>query len=257
MVTVWGLLAKSLTDSETIEEMVDRKIAEHEQDPESHMGEGESIDVHRKTEIIDHPAGSVLFDKLTMREFIFSQAYTTDTLFGGTATYSFYGGNSFTVYTDGDPVAGKMRRRSTPAGVSFTPNKDFSYQAYFNIYDSNEINVNMRFGLGYDLTVTDPQGIFYEVKNGVARIRAQDHLNVYTSDPVPHFVDKNQILRIVYIYGENKLYFYVDGSLVFECPALEYWKMANLNLYSGHETVNQVTEVYINVFEEKFSVSAI
>lgn len=60
----WGQMTKAQDDSQTIDEAIAAAIAEHEADPESHMGAGESIENHRSNEIIDHLAGSVLADKL-------------------------------------------------------------------------------------------------------------------------------------------------------------------------------------------------
>lgn len=61
----WGMLPKSQIDPQLIEERIAEMIAEHEQDPEAHMGAGESIDIHRKNDVIDHPAFSVVPDKVT------------------------------------------------------------------------------------------------------------------------------------------------------------------------------------------------
>jgi len=59
----WGGMTKAQDNSQTIDEAIAAAIAEHEADPESHMGVGESIENHRINEIIDHPQGSVLVDK--------------------------------------------------------------------------------------------------------------------------------------------------------------------------------------------------
>ena len=71
-VETWGLQPKSQTDPETIEQAIERIVAEHEHDPTSHLGENESIEAHRKSEVIDHLAESILNDKL----YIASRAYT-------------------------------------------------------------------------------------------------------------------------------------------------------------------------------------
>lgn len=66
---LWGELQKSLDDSETIEQAIARLVAEHEADPEAHLGEGESLSEHKHEDTIDHPQGSVLADKWTHTEF--------------------------------------------------------------------------------------------------------------------------------------------------------------------------------------------
>ena len=67
---VWGLLPKSQTDAETIEEAIARLIAEHETDSGAHTGTGESLETHKSQDAVDHPAGSILADKDTMTEFV-------------------------------------------------------------------------------------------------------------------------------------------------------------------------------------------
>ena len=64
-VAVWGLLPKAQDDGTTIDEAIAAAIVAHEEDPDAHMGTGESIDVHRANTVIDHPQASVVPDKLT------------------------------------------------------------------------------------------------------------------------------------------------------------------------------------------------
>lgn len=61
---VWGQLQKSLDNPETIEEAIIRLINEHAADPTAHLAEGESLNMHKTDEVIDHPAFSVVNDKV-------------------------------------------------------------------------------------------------------------------------------------------------------------------------------------------------
>lgn len=65
MAETWGAMPKNQVDDQLISEAIAEAIAIHEADPTSHMGEGESIDMHRTNEIIDHPANSVVPDKFS------------------------------------------------------------------------------------------------------------------------------------------------------------------------------------------------
>jgi hypothetical protein len=86
-ITNWGLLEKSQADDEKIEEAVNRIVAVHEADEESHLGVGESLQSHKAAEIIDHLAGSIIADKLAIgsveaakrsfTEVVFSDPLTT------------------------------------------------------------------------------------------------------------------------------------------------------------------------------------
>jgi len=65
---VWGLLPKSQIDSELIEEAIARMIAEHNEDETAHLGEGQSLQSHKASEIIDHVVNSIIADKIRNRE---------------------------------------------------------------------------------------------------------------------------------------------------------------------------------------------
>ncbi|MDD5068795.1 MAG: hypothetical protein PHN89_04325 [Candidatus Pacebacteria bacterium] len=61
---VWGNLEKSQTDAEKIEEAITRLILEHCEDETAHLGEGQSLQSHKASEIIDHLAESIIADKI-------------------------------------------------------------------------------------------------------------------------------------------------------------------------------------------------
>lgn len=60
----WGDLLKSQVDNETIEQAIARIIAEHNDDEESHLATGQSLQSHKASDIIDHLAESIITDKL-------------------------------------------------------------------------------------------------------------------------------------------------------------------------------------------------
>jgi len=69
-IPVWGLLEKSQTDPETIEEAIARLILEHNEDEESHLGAGQSLESHKASVIIDHIVDSIIADKIKDGEVI-------------------------------------------------------------------------------------------------------------------------------------------------------------------------------------------
>ena len=71
----WGMLQKSTVDDETIEEAIDRIVAAHNADAESHLGVGESLQSHKASEIIDHLASSIIQDKIADQSVGVSQLY--------------------------------------------------------------------------------------------------------------------------------------------------------------------------------------
>lgn len=66
----WGLVPKAQDDPQTIDEAIADAIANHEADPDAHLGDGEALDSHRASEIIDHLAESIVPDKLENNFFL-------------------------------------------------------------------------------------------------------------------------------------------------------------------------------------------
>lgn len=63
----WFNLSKTATDATTIGEEIEAQISEHNDDPNAHIDTGQSLEVHRLSEVIDHLAESVVNDKLAAR----------------------------------------------------------------------------------------------------------------------------------------------------------------------------------------------
>lgn len=60
----WENLPKNATDSQTILEAIDERIADHLGDSEAHLDDDASLETHRAAEVVDHPAESVVNDKI-------------------------------------------------------------------------------------------------------------------------------------------------------------------------------------------------
>ncbi len=54
MADVWGSMPKSSIDSQKIEEMVDQKISEHNDDPAAHTGGSRSLQYHLDSDPVEH-----------------------------------------------------------------------------------------------------------------------------------------------------------------------------------------------------------
>lgn len=68
---VWENIPKSQSDPQTIGEAIAEGVNVHNEDIEAHMAELQSLEAHRTNNIVDHPANSVVNDKLAPR----SRAY--------------------------------------------------------------------------------------------------------------------------------------------------------------------------------------
>lgn len=60
----WGSLARANNDPTVIDEAIATAIDAHKADPDAHLGDDESLQSHRASEIIDHRAESVVNDKI-------------------------------------------------------------------------------------------------------------------------------------------------------------------------------------------------
>lgn len=215
MVTVWGLLTKSLTDSETIEEMVDRKIAEHEENPEAHMGTGESIDVHRKNEIVDHKAGSILADKTTMTEIFITDHLMNMDAFAVVGEVSNYNYPEVRFYLEEGYIP--LSKITSDVELLYPLNqleKDTMFQVAVK-FDTSTQPDEAFWGYGhYGSSLTDALG--FRFKDGVLKGIVKDYAHEFLTPALTVDVTTTHIYRIQYIAEENILYFYIDGQKVYE-----------------------------------------
>lgn len=61
---VWGNLAKTNSDNTLIDEAIAAAVTSHNNDPDSHLADGQALQSHRAAAIIDHVAESVVNDKI-------------------------------------------------------------------------------------------------------------------------------------------------------------------------------------------------
>lgn len=72
---VWGMLAKSQIDPETIEEAITRIVGEHNDATDAHVGGNRSLESHRTNDVLDHLPGSVYADKGSFWEVIIESSF--------------------------------------------------------------------------------------------------------------------------------------------------------------------------------------
>lgn len=105
MMDTWGSMPKNQIDDQLISEAITEAITAHEADPTAHMGDGESIDMHRQNEVIDHPAFSIVDDKMLLTNFVldvplnaYSSFVKTATGFGRPGYIEFTTGGTMNIY---------------------------------------------------------------------------------------------------------------------------------------------------------------
>lgn len=209
----WGLLPKSQIDSETIEEAINRIVAEHNSDPVSHTGTNEAIAVHREYDILDHKAGAVLADKWTMSELEFSTTFDLLTPFGTHGTvYVSYPGVHVEPSASGDANYGKIAVDLENRGIAIDFAKDFVFQFAFqaDLYSSGSVLINFGFtpgefekkGVGLELNATYKRFYCTEADGSNAT-----YLNWPTySDLQP------AVIRVQNNAIEGKMYVFINGE---------------------------------------------
>lgn len=210
---VWGQLNKAQDDSTTIDEAIAQAIADHNDDPEAHIGTDQSLETHRANGVIDHPAGSVLADKATLTEVIIDTIFesidtwsttgdVTASDLSGVALYVEYGAtNSSRIH--GNP--------QIPANF-FSSGANLLFQIIARFDLSNE-HIHAWFGFltGYADTV---DGFGFQVRDG--SLYAHVRCGGTTSEEELASVDisADHVYRAQYSADENTVTFYIDGSVV-------------------------------------------
>lgn len=246
---LWGMMQKAQDDPETIEQAIARMIAEHEADPEAHLGEGESLSEHKHETVIDHPPASVLPDKASDNDFTY--AFTFESL------------DAFTKSPQTTAVNLKARFQVTN-GVNNFSNLEinqFESQQWGNYPASLLFDIAVRFDAANAATArAEFHHIFFEIENN--RVRGASWLNadeeVFYTDW--YSVDVTQLtrLRAYYSVTEGKVRFYVDGDLIGETTdawvpnSEEIFTFIVLNRNSASSAVFYATAMKTSIFEFQY-----
>ena len=212
-IEVWGLLPKSQTDPETIEECIDRKIAEHEAEPTAHLGDGESIDVHRKNDVLDHPEGSVVADKFQTG--------------GLTLTYDFSDLARLSKFGDYDnsswPGVSLWATSGTPYRAYLTSigsnvrkyiDYSFDWMIQFSFFLGEEGSPTLNLSFGQISSNALVRGVSLDLTPTADKVRwVKTGATVETSDLAISRAEWHT-MRIRFSPVEEKLYIYLDNELV-------------------------------------------
>lgn len=213
----WFNIPRAQDDPETIEEAIARIVAEHNAEPTAHTAEGEAIDVHRKNEVVDHPAGSVLADKASFTEIVAKTQFESLSGWGnnGFNTVGFPGINLYAIY--GDNVRSYLSSQQDGLNSYTLFSREFLIQESANVagFDSD---TKLMFGLipGSFSPSTYYTGIgcYWYISGGNLYARVKS--NSVTSDELVTGVTLTtpHVYRIHYVPADGNIYFYIDGELV-------------------------------------------
>lgn len=211
----WGLMPKSQEDNETIEEAIDRIVAEHNSDPDAHLGTNEAVAVHREADVIDHLAGSVKGDKLAFARKVDSSFESLDgftqsgTIFPGIASLHIRAGNvignsSYVYgYVDAWPPLSFDHSWLFETNAFLTPTS--GAEAYIGIGSLNA-DTGGQTGIGFKIVGTTLYA--YHIV-GIDDSPAETAVSLGAFDPT---IFHNY--RVIYDDVLAEIRFYLDGSLV-------------------------------------------
>jgi len=214
MSETWGLMPKSQIDPTTIETRITEMVAEHNDDPDAHLGGGRSIEVHKTNEVLDHPAGSVPIDK-----FAFSRSIKTwfETIDGwvdyasGTGS-SIAGLGALFLYT-GTTTGGVGAIVANGSGFTgLNMSKAFYWRSTAVI--GTRTGITAYWGPAYVVDQSDFNGFGFRVLSGDLQAFMGDFTNLETVTIPDIDLTETHIFEIRYIVDPQTVEFYIDGNLV-------------------------------------------
>lgn len=210
---LWGLMQKAQDDPRTIEEVIADMIAEHEEDPEAHLGDGESLSMHKQEDVIDHPPGSILPDKWSFTDYDFETNF--ESLSGFTissgVTNTSWPGVIFDIYDGGGDLR-TLRANFTGVLTGTTLTYDYLCDTYFAVDSADDLDI---IDIGISDTGMTTRSLGFRITGGdlygVARWGSSEQLTSSLGD----VTDGNiKFVRVYYDYGANLITFYLNGVAV-------------------------------------------
>lgn len=220
-ITVWGLLNKSQDDPETIEEAINRIVAEHNADPTAHTGLGQSIDLHRKNDILDHPAGSVVGDKMPFQEYqIPDGAATSEKWSEETGTAYKIAGHDINVGLWSQTLFQGVHSPRHRAGANY-PDADLILQFSLTLNGFQSTDGYFKFAFTNDL-VDDPTVLQFEKTGTAHRVFLKKDGVEVASQVLSNANNTRTIYRIYYEHLTNTIYIYEGATVALTYTATNF-----------------------------------
>jgi len=230
----WGLLAKSQVDPETIEEAIQRIVDVHEADPTAHLGTGESLEAHKSDEVLDHPQGSVLADKMQNSQLVLDTAFegVTGWTINAGAHYNELGNFTIRTTTDLNNVAEAMLEDGLPL-LCEQLSKSPMYQVVFEPWDISNSIYNLNMSLVAD--IDNYLGFGFRVTNGamVGLFHDGETLHSVSLGSVSNYT--TYVLRAFVNIALNRVEYWINGVLIDTIP------------FEQHYTSDEVIMPYFSV----------
>lgn len=210
----WGQMTKAQDDATTIDQAIAAAILAHEEDPESHMGAGESIENHRVNDVIDHPAGSVPIDKFSFSRLIKTWFESIDgwTDYSSGTGSAIAGLGSLFLSTGGTSGGVGCVTALGSVFVGLNMSKAFYWRTTLQISDTS--NFLAYWGMGYLVDLDEFNGFGFRYVGGVLQAYMGDYTNLATVNISDIDITETHVYEIRYSVSPQKAEFYIDGNLV-------------------------------------------
>lgn len=213
-IDTWGMLPKSGTDAQTIAEAIVEAVSAHNDDNTSHLDDGQSLQEHHSAEVIDHPAGSILADKISNTEMMFFFPFESFDNYDVSVTgvQKYLTGVRF----DTSATSNTERYLRAHVGSGFA-HVDSNLELTFQFRGSIAASGNyVAYGVAGGINVyEEAPGIGFKFQNGslyaVENVFGDESFDEYTSAISDVDVSQNHIYRVQIDPVENLAYFFVDG----------------------------------------------
>ena len=193
-IPLWGNLEKSQDDKNTIDEAIASAIAAHEADPTAHLGDNESLQNHKHNEIIDHPAGSVVIDKLSYNQFEYNLLWSDfqtwkHNLPQTSGNQVLYNSNSGVVnyYLSAASVHRYFKKSLDSSGFVLDGSCSFRLDIRMS-QESDYLTTSYNlFGFGFESDISSFSGICFKIQNGKLYTGYKNSLDVMVWNEVVGF----------------------------------------------------------------------
>ena len=228
---LWGLLQKAQETPQTIDEAIAAAITAHEADPDAHLGAGESLEQHKTEDVIDHPQGSLLPDKISFSDLQFDTTF--ESLGGFTisagVTNSSWPGATFDIFDGGGDLR-TLKANMLGLLTGSTVTYDIQFDSYFNVDSSDDLEI---INVGITDNAMTTRHIGFRITGGeifgFARWGAAEHIT-----SALHTISAGQtvFVRVFYDYAGGVIYFYINGALAGTLQPLSAVSISNqLSVY--------------------------
>jgi len=221
----WGNLEKSQEDKEKIEEAIQRLINEHNNDPNAHLGEGQSLYNHKVSEIIDHVVASIIADKIRDGEIDLKKLTAKQnilwTVFESLDGWNASSGIDVSIFglamQTGNVANTEKYLYAEPYGDgdAMDPSKSPFFQTSIRLSDNSNQTIYIISGsLNFD---EDDHAFGFKIENGtlyaIVIKEVSGSRTEYKTEISGVTLTNWNVYRAFYDYPNNKIYFYVNGVL--------------------------------------------